>query len=65
MKVVPQNDHGISVLVCTYNGAKRLEKTLAHLAAQVTNSTVEWEIILVDNNSTDNTSVIAKRSGNS
>lgn len=61
MKALPQNDHGISVLVCTFNGAKRLEKTLAHLAAQVTSVAVQWEIILVDNNSTDNTSAIAKK----
>jgi len=50
---------GISVLICTYNGSKRLSKTLTHLAAQQTGDDVSWEIILVDNNSLDNTSVVA------
>jgi glycosyltransferase involved in cell wall biosynthesis len=46
---------GISVLICTYNGAKRLVPTLEHLANQRINANVSWEIILVDNNSSDNT----------
>lgn len=47
--------NGISVLICTYNGAARLIPTLTHLAHQVVASTIRWEIILVDNNSSDNT----------
>jgi glycosyltransferase involved in cell wall biosynthesis len=46
---------GISVLICTYNGASRLMPTLEHLAKQAIISTIPWEIILVDNNSNDNT----------
>ncbi len=46
---------GVSVLICTYNGAVRLVPTLTHLAQQVVASAVPWEVILVDNNSTDNT----------
>ena len=45
----------ISVIICTYNGAKRLSATLEHLANQVVNPKINWEIILVDNNSTDHT----------
>jgi len=51
---------GISVLVCSFNGADRLPQTIAHLARQVVQENVEWEIILVDNASTDNTSQVAK-----
>ena len=47
--------NGISVLICTYNGAARLMPTLKHLAQQVMVSDVPWEVVLVDNNSNDDT----------
>ncbi len=46
--------NGVSVIICTYNGAKRLPETLRHLALQQVNPDLPWEIILVDNVSTDN-----------
>jgi glycosyltransferase involved in cell wall biosynthesis len=51
---------GISVIVCCYNSAKRLPQTLAYLAQQVVPSDIPWEVIVVDNASTDNTAVVAK-----
>lgn len=54
-----KNNKGISVVVCCYNSATRLNKTLQALARQRCNSDVCWEVILVDNASTDNTSVVA------
>jgi glycosyltransferase involved in cell wall biosynthesis len=51
---------GISVIICCYNSRSRLLKTLEHLAAQKLRSDILWEIILVDNNSTDGTSEFAK-----
>src|SRR6187402_3359199 len=50
---------GISVIICCYNSALRIEKTLDHLAAQAVND-ISWEIILVDNASVDNTAEIAR-----
>ncbi|NRF38638.1 glycosyltransferase [Pedobacter foliorum] len=50
---------GITVIICTYNGAPRLSETLNHLAAQVVPKNLNWEILLVDNASTDGTSVLA------
>lgn len=50
---------GVSVIVCCYNSSKRLPATLQHLAAQQVNSNIEWEIIIVNNASTDNTEVVA------
>lgn len=44
---------GVSFLLCTYNGAARLAETLACLAAQETSPGVAWEVIFVDNASTD------------
>jgi len=42
-----------SVVLPTFNGAKELPETLASLAALTTSA--EWELIVVDNNSTDAT----------
>lgn len=53
---------GVSVIICCYNSASRIEPTLVHLKNQVINHGLNWEIILVNNNSTDNTVSIASRS---
>lgn len=50
---------GISIVISTYNGSKKLEETLKHLAAQ--KAAIPWEIVLVDNASTDNTQQIAEQ----
>jgi glycosyltransferase involved in cell wall biosynthesis len=46
---------GISILICTYNGALRLPETLRHIAAQQLPAGIACEVIVVDNASTDNT----------
>lgn len=51
---------GISVILCCYNSAARIENTLRYLAAQKQPHHLDWEIILVDNNSTDGTVKIAE-----
>lgn len=50
---------GVSVIVCCYNSALKLPQTIGHLANQVVPSEIFWEIILVDNASTDNTAAAA------
>ncbi|BAY27380.1 glycosyl transferase family protein [Calothrix sp. NIES-2100] len=45
----------ISVAIPTYNGAERLPKILARLLAQTGIEKLTWEIIIIDNNSSDNT----------
>jgi glycosyltransferase involved in cell wall biosynthesis len=50
---------GISVVVCSHNGVARLPTTLAHLKSQVS-TTIPWEVLLVDNASTDNTADVAR-----
>lgn len=52
---------GISVVLCCYNSAKRLQSTLEHLAKQKVPTQILWEIIIVDNNSDDNTTHFAKK----
>ena len=50
---------GISVIICCYNSADRLPETLKHLAIQVVPPEIQWEIIVIDNASTDDTAMIA------
>ena len=45
----------ISVIVCTYNRAANLPSCIAHLAAQKGTENLDWEVVVVDNNSTDDT----------
>lgn len=52
---------GISVIICCYNSAQRLPETLDHLSKQKLLATINWEIIVVDNNSIDDTSNVAKK----
>lgn len=47
--------NGVSVIVCTFNGEDRLPDTMRHIALQKVNPEILWEVILVDNASTDNT----------
>lgn len=51
--------NGISVIVCCYNSVSRLKPTLEHLFSQQIPETLNWEIIVVDNNSTDHTAGFA------
>lgn len=44
-----------SVIICTYNRGCNLSKCIAHLAVQDRIRDIEWEIVIVDNNSTDGT----------
>lgn len=53
-------ERGVSVLICTYNGASRLEPTLNALLKQKNTGDIPWEVVLVDNASTDNTSETAQ-----
>lgn len=50
---------GISVIIPCHNAAQRLPQTLAHIAAQQVSPELRWEVILIDNASTDNTSQVA------
>jgi glycosyltransferase involved in cell wall biosynthesis len=49
---------GISVIICTYNGEQQLPVTLRHLFNQQQLGKIDWEIIIVDNNSTDGTAAV-------
>lgn len=50
---------GVSIIICCYNSAARLPETLKHLALQQVPSHINWEIIVVNNASTDDTVDVA------
>ncbi len=49
-----------TVAIPTYNGEDRLPQILAKLLAQTGVENINWEIIIVDNNSTDNTAKVVQ-----
>ncbi|MCB9103904.1 MAG: glycosyltransferase family 2 protein [Anaerolineales bacterium] len=46
---------GITLAICTHNGRQKLEQTLLHVLAQDVPNTINWELLVVDNASTDGT----------
>lgn len=53
---------GVSVIICCYNSEARIVPTLHHLSRQEVPENLFWEVIVVDNASTDNTVLVATRS---
>ncbi len=49
-----------TVAIPTYNGANRLPKLLAKLAQQTGIENIAWEVIIVDNNSKDDTAKVVQ-----
>ena len=47
--------NGVSVIICCYNSENRIAPVLQHLQSQVFSVSINWEIILVNNASTDKT----------
>jgi glycosyltransferase involved in cell wall biosynthesis len=45
----------VSVLICTWNRASLLQKTLESLFSMNVPTTLNWEVVVVDNNCSDNT----------
>jgi glycosyltransferase involved in cell wall biosynthesis len=50
---------GVSIVICCHNSAPRLPDTLRHLAAVQVPVEIAWEVLVVDNASTDETAGIA------
>jgi len=51
----------VSVIVCTYNRCKVLERTLKTVAEQDVPAALSWEALVVDNRSTDDTAEVVRR----
>ncbi|MEO5910949.1 MAG: glycosyltransferase [Pelobium sp.] len=52
---------GISVIICCFNSANRIEQTLKYLLEQQIQDIINWEVILVNNNSNDDTIQISTK----
>ena len=50
----------LTVAIPTYNGAERLTEILERLSKQINTDNFTWDILIVDNNSQDNTAEIIK-----
>ncbi len=50
----------LSVAICAFNAQDRIEMVLQSLGSQDLSTVAEWELIVVDNASTDNTSELVK-----
>ena len=55
-----ENNPGVSVIICCYNSVKRLPVTFSYLKSQVVFGQIPWEVIVIDNASTDRTGEVAK-----
>jgi glycosyltransferase involved in cell wall biosynthesis len=53
-------EFGVSVVICTHNGAARLPATLQHLKNQRDWAGLKWEVLIIDNASTDGTAEVVR-----
>lgn len=52
---------GVSIVICCYNSVGRLPETLRHLAAQTSTASIPWEVLVIDNASSDATAAVARQ----
>jgi glycosyltransferase involved in cell wall biosynthesis len=53
--------HGVSIILCCHNGARRLPETIKHIATQIVAANIPWEFLFIDNTSTDDSVTVAKQ----
>lgn len=51
----------IDLVLCTYNNAAFLDRTLAAISRQRVSSNVSWRVLVVDNNCTDETPAVVEK----
>ena len=52
---------GVSIIICCHNGAERLPETIRHIARQRVPAHIPWELLIIDNGSTDDTALVARK----
>lgn len=50
-----------SIIICSFNGSNRITKTIEYLSELLVNNYFQFNVIIVDNNSLDNTFMIANQ----
>jgi glycosyltransferase involved in cell wall biosynthesis len=51
---------GVSIVICCHNSAEKITQTLRNLQQQTQTETIPWEVVLVDNASSDGTANTAQ-----
>ncbi len=51
----------VTFLICTHNSEKRITETLKHIIAQNNPQNIDWEVLIVDYISSDNTLKLSKK----
>lgn len=51
---------GITLAICTHNGRKKIKKTLSYILAQEVSPEIAWELLVIDNASTDSTARLVR-----
>lgn len=51
---------GVSIIICCHNGADRLPETIRHIARQHVSWYIPWELVIIDNGSTDDSATVAR-----
>jgi glycosyltransferase involved in cell wall biosynthesis len=52
--------HGITIVICCHNSRSRVTAVLEHLLRQDAPATIGWEVLVIDNASSDATSEVAR-----
>jgi glycosyltransferase involved in cell wall biosynthesis len=52
---------GVSVVICCHNSETLLPTTITHLKNQRVEGDLKWEVLVIDNASTDNTALVARQ----
>ena len=50
-----ENNNGLSVIICCYNSSQRINKTIKAIFSQKSIENLKIELLIIDNNSSDNT----------
>ncbi|MGB3535689.1 MAG: hormogonium polysaccharide biosynthesis glycosyltransferase HpsE [Microcoleaceae cyanobacterium] len=51
----------LTIAICTYNGENRIPEVLEHLQQQVDTEEIDWEVLVIDNNSSDKTATVVNQ----
>jgi glycosyltransferase involved in cell wall biosynthesis len=51
-----QRKAGVTLAICTHNGKNKLQQTIYHILNQDVHTNISWELLVIDNASTDDTS---------
>ncbi|MDZ7776447.1 MAG: glycosyltransferase [Bacteroidales bacterium] len=52
---------GVSLVICTFNGSQFLPKTIDHIIKQRVPTKIPWEVLFINNASSDNTDEVIKQ----